>query len=948
MKKLLLSFVLLLFAIPQFLQGQDGWIKEFPGPTFEVPGNIIATSDGNYVFAAYAFDGFGNGSSPGTYIIKVDINGNTLWVHNALPEVSFPAPAVVIQTNDNGFLIKTLKNDGNGSNKFYFIKLDENLNEEWSDFFLWDNNISTNNIRDFIQTANGDFILGGSGASGSIALGYLQRLDSNFNEIWTITNPYSSKWRKIKELPGGEILTVSINGSGGSTVIKTSSDGNPIWQKYVPNPSNQFFKDIHVLQDGSIVLFTDNSSNNPHHQIKLDSSGDLISDNEIQPAFSGSVFYETIQVSDGFISVGTGENNIPFNVDSYSTYLIKTDFDGNVVWDNEVNQEIIFAQETARHLVSTSDNGIMAVGTVNNNQINVFKTDSLGNIYSNKIIGNVARDEQPNCLFDSSETKLKGWVVSAENTSQTFYTGTDSMGRYTLPVAMGDYILSIHPPNVIWEACENQIDISVPSFATIDQNFSLEAIVDCPLLVVSASLPAARPCFDNNRYYVNYCNEGTITANDAYVQIQVENQLSYVSSSIPLTSQNGTIYTFDLGDISSGGCGNFYVDFLLDCDAELGASTCISSHIYPDSSCINNQNWNGAFVEVDVECQDSLVTFYLENTGNADMPTSNNYMVVEDAILLIYSDFQLLSGQVDSISIPTNTSTFTMIAEQVENAPGDPFPTSWAEGCGVDGLINFSTGYINQFSLGDNIPYLDRDCRVISSSFDPNDKQGFPLGYSDEHFIHPNTDLEYLVRFQNTGTDTAFTVVVRDTITAELDIPTIQVGASSHSYEWRIYGENILEFTFNAIMLPDSNANEPASHGFVEFKISQKEDLPLGTVIKNDAAIYFDYNDPIITNETFHTLGENFITVSLQRPIKEDYSLLVRPNPLQEFAIFEMKKEIKNGLFELYDVSGKLTWQQKFNGSEFELKRNDLTAGIYFYKISENGNAINSGKIIIN
>ena len=62
-----------------------------------------------------------------------------------------------------------------------------------------------------------------------------------------------------------------------------------------------------------------------------------------------------------------------------------------------------------------------------------------------------------------------------------------------------------------------------------------------------------------------------------------------------------------------------------------------------------------------------------------------------------------------------------------------------------------------------------------------------------------------------------------------------------------------------------------------------------------------------------------------------------------------MKKEIKNGLFELYDLNGKLAWQQRFNGNQFEFHRNEnLKSGIYFYKISENGQAINSGKIIIN
>ena len=119
-------------------------------------------------------------------------------------------------------------------------------------------------------------------------------------------------------------------------------------------------------------------------------------------------------------------------------------------------------------------------------------------------------------------------------------------------------------------------------------------------------------------------------------------------------------------------------------------------------------------------------------------------------------------------------------------------------------------------------------------------------------------------------------------------------------------------------------------------------------MINNKAAIYFDFNDPVITNETFHTIGIDFITVSIQRPVSENYSLKVRPNPMQDFAVIELEKEIQNGFFELYDGNGKLAWQQKFHGKLFEIQRNQLHSGIYFYKISENGKAINSGKIIVN
>ena len=65
-------------------------------------------------------------------------------------------------------------------------------------------------------------------------------------------------------------------------------------------------------------------------------------------------------------------------------------------------------------------------------------------------------------------------------------------------------------------------------------------------------------------------------------------------------------------------------------------------------------------------------------------------------------------------------------------------------------------------------------------------------------------------------------------------------------------------------MLPDSNVNEPASHGFVKFTVSQQPGNPMGTVINNQAAIYFDFNDPIFTNIYSHTVGDDFVEMTGQ------------------------------------------------------------------------------------
>ena len=91
-----------------------------------------------------------------------------------------------------------------------------------------------------------------------------------------------------------------------------------------------------------------------------------------------------------------------------------------------------------------------------------------------------------------------------------------------------------------------------------------------------------------------------------------------------------------------------------------------------------------------------------------------------------------------------------------------------------------------------------------------------------------------------------------------------------------------------------------------------------------------------------------FVSILDQRPNSEQTKILSRPFTFQDFATLEMKTTIENGEIIFFDQTGNQAYQQKFSGAEFELKRNDLNAGIYFYKISENGNAINSGKIMVN
>src|SRR5690606_32416995 len=115
-------------------------------------------------------------------------------------------------------------------------------------------------------------------------------------------------------------------------------------------------------------------------------------------------------------------------------------------------------------------------------------------------------------------------------------------------------------------------------------------------------------------------------------------------------------------------------------------------------------------------------------------------------------------------------------------------------------------------------------------------------------YIDQDEWIDYTIRFQNTGTDTAFTVVITDTLQAELDMASFEQGLASHTFNVSFKPDRVVEWRFENILLPDSNVNEAASYGLVSFRIKPQLPILPGDQIENVANIYFDFNEPVITD----------------------------------------------------------------------------------------------------
>jgi hypothetical protein len=146
-------------------------------------------------------------------------------------------------------------------------------------------------------------------------------------------------------------------------------------------------------------------------------------------------------------------------------------------------------------------------------------------------------------------------------------------------------------------------------------------------------------------------------------------------------------------------------------------------------------------------------------------------------------------------------------------------------------------------------------------SYDPNDKAVTPAGCGAEGFITADDSLIYKIQFQNLGTGPAYLVVVRDTLDEDADISTVRNLGSSHLNTFEIAGRE-LKWTFWDITLPPAIQDEPGSHGFITFSVAQLPGNPVGTVIENNASIYFDLNEPVVTNLTTNTVSNTSLPVS--------------------------------------------------------------------------------------
>jgi uncharacterized repeat protein (TIGR01451 family) len=829
----------------------------------------------------------------------------------------------IIKTNDGGYAsvgystssdIDVASN--NGAEDILLIKTDQDGNKLWSKSY---GGSSQDLVTSIVQTSDGGFAITGmtsssdnifSGNKGGMDV-YIIRTDSIGNIIWTKlyggTNDESSY--SILEASNGDLVVGGFTASNDSDIttvthggtdywfLRVSSNGTVINSATYGGSFDEWLNSMCKSPDGGFLLCGWTTSSDfdvtsffggrDYWVVKIDSNG--VKQWEHSYGASGNDWAASvISINNGYVITGASNSGIVTGSSYGGTdiYTVAIDTIGNVIWQNQFggsgndeSYEVIHTMDNGYALIgaSISDDG-QIVGNFGIFDFMICKLDSGGNTLWTKSLGGSALD----------------WPVSAveANNGDIIAFGSTASNDYYIHTNYGGWDL--------WMTC-------------LTNNFN----------VVSG------------RYYTD------LNSNNLYDAGDVPNVSKLITDTISHqyaftdTSGNYLLYLVDTG--------NYFVN-----------ANSLLYHINSPSDysgyfgTLNNVDTGKDFASSPVPGVNDL-TVSLSPIGRFRPGFSTSYYIhyCNDGTttlvptITFVTDPQLAFDSAAIVPSSVNSDTIIFSGDTLNPGQCQTFPVwlhvlnSAGIGDTIISTVNIDAGVPDTTQSNNSYSWTS----FVSGSFDPNDKSvNTPVIYSDQ--LNNPDYLDYVIRFQNTGNDTAFTVLVTDMISDKLDINTLDIVSSvfpvSINFDPLL---RILSFKFENILLVDSGTNEPASHGYIHFRIKPNTALAVNDVISNSANIYFDFNDAILTNT---------VTTEVRLPLfvfrnDDDLSFNIYPNPVKNDLQVNLPpiqiQKIKS--IRIYDNYGRMVQVSKTQDkNKLTLHANSFVSGVYFLEIDIDGKTL--------
>lgn len=584
----------------------------------------------------------------------------------------------------------------------------------------------------------------------------------------------------------------------------------------------------------------------------------------------------------------------------------------------------------------------LSIFGANNCVDSICQSITVGTPGSDTICGTVFNDGNGNGVMDNNEMPLAGVIVMAGN-----YTAlTDSNGFYQI-IYPGTFAVSLTAQAP--QGCLATLPLSNSNSGLNGANY---------YILPNSNLTGCGYNFGFNCNVVTVCGLVYFDANNNGMQDNAENGLPGVH--VTVTGNNNQVY-HAYTDNSGSYCVTVPTGTYVVSASGTNYNTCSLTPTQLTVAATNvGQTYGGN--NFAIYCQPGSCNLQVTLTPHTtvtpgfqawyDVQVHNIGATIATGTANLFYDANLSFINANPVQSSHNASTQTLSFNLPNLMPGQSAyyyvkfnaPQSLALNTPIFNLANVIAG-CSDVNLTNNVDTIHQ---TVTGSWDPNNKLAYVTNYETNpafqliSSIEANQRIEYVINFQNEGNGPAVNVVVKDLISSDLDISSFELLGVSHNCQVTITG-NDANFKFSNIMLPAKVTDEPNSHGFIKFAINAINNLPAGHVIADDAAIYFDFNEAVVTNESEVTMLEpsNIDEVN-------GTTATIAPNPMNQYATIRLNNNSNDGFkLRVTDVTGRVVSEYITSNNNLVIERNGLSAGMYTYQVIQNNKAVAKGKLVI-
>ncbi len=543
----MLISILLLVKNP--LLGQAKWQKLYVG----LRGGGLQQIGDDYIIVGHSTS-LGSGDLS---IVKLDKNGNEIWINTYGIGGVNESGASVIAGQDGGYIIAgTYTKTGPIHNEGYILKIDEDGNVLWSKSY----DHTTGKFFRFIrQTIDGNYIIVGTQSQSLIML----KLDVSGNIIWQ--NLYDQATpTSLEVLPDGSFAVGgSYQGSGqGLYFIKVDANGNKLWAKAYSAGGSNWGGGMAEASDGGFVLngqTKEGMSLSVRTILKIDANGNIEWEKGYDWDFEQEAGWNMISTCDDhFVIFGDEYRD---GSEDEDLFMMKFDNNGDVVWSKSYGTESDHGEgDVPDCVIETNDGGYMFAGTkigTGDNGMNIVKTDADGSCGCEE--RDVALVNYPSIAFSAtdisgSETTLSLAAVSRTPTVNALSPsiGISCLDTNGTPGALGQ--IQASPDSVYCTG--DSVSLTAPnggetySWSTGDTALSITVEVTDSISIFSVEITTDGSCAldsltrSKTIYLIDTCNQDTLITDPPLLGEEMVCVIPFIPNAYSLNSLNNNAWFF--------------------------------------------------------------------------------------------------------------------------------------------------------------------------------------------------------------------------------------------------------------------------------------------------------------------------------------------------------------------------------------------------------------------